>query len=134
MKLSHSRNTITTLILSLTCQCLILSTPSVNAGVFGANNYWECVLNDMQGVQSDRVAKAVTQSCFAKFPDTAEPIGVNAPLFGAQNRDECYVSYGKEATSFRALKQIRMACHFLYPKTADQSAGKYLDPILQLAD
>lgn len=134
MKLSHSRNTITTLILSLACQCLILGIPTVHAGILGANNYWECILDDMQGVKNDRVAKAVTQSCFAKFPDTSEPIAVNAPLFGAQTRNECYVTYGKEATSFRALKQIRMSCHFLYPEAADQSAGKYLDPILQLAD
>ncbi|MEE9346478.1 MAG: hypothetical protein V3U88_12805 [Methylococcales bacterium] len=134
MKLSHSGNTITTLILSLTCQCLLLSAPAVNAGILGAENYWECILNNMQGVKNDGAAKAVTQSCFTKFPDTSEPAYVNSPLFGAQTRNECFVSYGKDATSFRALKQIRMACHFLYTDTADQSAGKYLDPILQLAE
>ncbi len=134
MKLPHSKNAITTLMLSLTCQCLILSTPTVNAGVFGANNYWECILDDMQGVKNDSAAKAVTQSCYAKFPDTSEPTDFSAPLFGAQTHDECFAEYGKEATSFRALKQLRMACQFLYPEEADQSAGKYLDPILQLAD
>lgn len=134
MKLSLSRNTVTTLILSLTCQCLILSSPAINAGVLGAKNYWECILDDMQGVKNDGAAKAVNQSCFAKFPDTSEPVEVNSPLFGAQTRNECFVSYGKEATSFRALKQIRMACHFLYPEEADLSAGKYLDPVLQLAE
>ncbi|MEE9412155.1 MAG: hypothetical protein V3V22_03790 [Methylococcales bacterium] len=135
MKLPQSKyTTLTTLILSLTCQCLILSAPTVNAGILGANNYWECILDDMQGVKNDRAAKAVTQSCYAKFSNTSEPVDVSAPLFGAQTRDECFASYGKEATSFSALKQLRMACHFLYPEAADQSAGKYLDPILQLAD
>ncbi len=134
MKSSFSRNTLSALIVCLFSQGLVLFTPTVEAGVLGAENYWECILDDMQGVKNDQAAKAVSHACVAKFPDTSEPTDVGSPLFGAQTRDECFASYGKEATSFRALKQIRMACHFLYPEEADQNPGKYLDPILQLAE
>jgi hypothetical protein len=135
MKLLHSRNTIASLIVSLICQGIVLTSPVVvNAGVFGANNYWECILDEMEGVKDDRVARAVNQACIVKFPNTSQPTDVSSPLFGAQTRTECFASYGKDSTSFRALKQIRMACHYLYPEQADLSPGKYLDPVLQLAE
>jgi hypothetical protein len=134
MKISYPRKTLSSLIISLACQGMMLITPAANAGILGAENYWECILDDMQGVKNDGAAKAVTLSCVSKFPDTSEPTDASSPLFGAQTRNECYASYGKEATSFRALKQIRMACHFLYPEESDHSAGDYLDPILDLAE
>ena len=134
MKLTDSRNHLSTLILCLASQGMILETPIVEAGIFPAENYWECVLDDMQGVKNDPAANAVIQACMDEFPDTSEPTDVSSPLFGAQTRTECFASYGKEATSFRALQQIRMACHYLYPEEADQSPGKYLDPILDLAE
>jgi hypothetical protein len=135
MKLLQSRNTISTLTISLICQGLVLTTPVVvNAGVLGANNYWECILDEMPGVKNDYAAKAVNQVCVTTFPNTSEPADVSAPLFGAQTRTECFAKNGKDTTSFRAIKQIRMACHFLYPEQADLSPGKYLDPILELAE
>lgn len=134
MKISYPRKTLSSLIIILATQGMMLTTPVVNAGLLGSENYWDCILDDMQGVKNDSAAKAVALACVAKFPDTSEPTGVRSPLFGAQTRNECYASYGKEATSFRALKQIRMACHFLYPEESDHSAGDYLDPILDLAE
>lgn len=129
MKLSDSRNILSTLLIGL-----ILSVPAAKAGILGAENYWECILDDMQSVKNDQAAVAVSMACIEKFPDTSEPTDVSSPLFGAQTRNECFASYGKEATSFRALSQIRMACHFLYPEEADQDPGKYLNPILELAE
>ncbi len=134
MKLSYSRKTLSALLISLTSQMIMLTAPVVEAGMLGANNYWECILDDMQGVKNDAAANAVSMACLAKFPDTSEPTDVSTPLFGAQTRTECFASYGKEATSFSALQQIRMACHFIYPEEADHSAGDYLDPILDLAE
>jgi len=37
-------------------------------GLFGPSDYDECIIEGMQGVQSDRAANFVADSCFKKFP------------------------------------------------------------------
>ncbi|MCH9698628.1 MAG: hypothetical protein K0U68_11040 [Gammaproteobacteria bacterium] len=140
MKFLQSIHYVAVLAFGLMCQFTLFYASTVQADItditslISANNYWECILDDMQGVKNDQAAKAVAAACYSKFPDTSEPVDVSSPLFGAQTRDECFAEFGKEATSFRALKQIRMACHFLYPQVADQDPEKYLQPILDLAE
>jgi hypothetical protein len=42
--------------------------PSANAGIFGPDNYEECVLEAMKGVTSDMAARAIIGACRTKFP------------------------------------------------------------------
>lgn len=43
------------------------------AGIFGASNYEECVLDNMKGVTNDVVAYSVRNACSAKFPPKYPP-------------------------------------------------------------
>lgn len=44
---------------------------SASAGPFGPSSYDDCILDSMKGVTSDLAAKAIAQSCKAKFPPVA---------------------------------------------------------------
>ena len=46
---------------------LFLSTPS-SAGLFGYDDFDECILGSMKGVKSDTAASAIYSSCRKKFP------------------------------------------------------------------
>ncbi len=41
---------------------------TANAGLFGPNNFDDCILQSMKGVTSDAAARAIYQSCQQKFP------------------------------------------------------------------
>lgn len=49
-----------------------------SAGIFGPNNYDECVLAAMKGVTSDIAARAIMRSCREKYPPKV-PASVNLP-------------------------------------------------------
>ena len=40
---------------------------TANAGLFGPNNFDDCILQSMKGVTSDAAARAIYQSCQQKF-------------------------------------------------------------------
>jgi TPR repeat protein len=44
----------------------------VSAQIFGPSNYEDCIIEGMQGVQSDLAAQAVMMACRQKFPDRRE--------------------------------------------------------------
>jgi len=46
----------------------MLSPAPANAEWFGPNNYDECIIESMNGVQSELAATLVNQSCLKKFP------------------------------------------------------------------
>lgn len=48
----------------------ILTVTTVQAGWFGPNNYEECVLKNMKGVNSDVAARIVRNACLEKFPSS----------------------------------------------------------------
>jgi hypothetical protein len=53
---------------TLVAAIILLSNACVaHAGWFSQDNYWECLLDDMQDVQSDTIAEEVISSCKDKF-------------------------------------------------------------------
>lgn len=44
---------------------------AANAGLFGPDNYDECILKGMKGVVSDVAARAIQSACRNKFPETS---------------------------------------------------------------
>jgi len=46
-----------------------LSSQLSYAGIFGASNFDDCVLDSMKGVTSDIAARSIYQSCRQKFPE-----------------------------------------------------------------
>jgi hypothetical protein len=53
--------------LCLTIAVLLGSVGVSSAGLFGPSNYDECVLDRMQGVQSDLAARVIIAACSSKF-------------------------------------------------------------------
>ena len=50
----------------------VLNASVVQAGIFGGNNYDECIVESMKGVKSDVAARSIIRSCREKFPDRDE--------------------------------------------------------------
>ena len=49
--------------------CLPLSfSASVNAGWFEPDNFDDCILDNMKGVQAERAAASIYKACRSKFP------------------------------------------------------------------
>ena len=95
---------------------IIVATPSTYAGWFSADNYWECILDDMRDIQSDTIAEEVINSCKDAHP-FHERIFVEKkyPWFGLKTASECVLKYGKNIKSELAARHIQAACYKLYP-------------------
>jgi hypothetical protein len=52
---------------SLIIIIIVMFSSYANAGLFGPNNFDDCILQSMKGVTSDMAARAIYQSCEQKF-------------------------------------------------------------------
>ena len=105
-------------IIFLTAVCLASSITSLaGSGYFGEGNYWECILDDMPGVENDTAAAEILEHCQDQF-SFADRIFVKKkePWFGIKTANECTISYSKNTPSTKGAEAIRAACHKLYPK------------------
>ena len=84
-------------------------------GVFGASNFWECILDEMPGVRNDITAIEVRRKCIKKFPNTTE-VKKKSPIFGVKTASECVLKYGKDVSSPKGAKLVRAACYRLYQR------------------
>jgi len=66
MRKSYKRN-------SLLLLTIVAGSTVALAGLFGPNNFEECILDSMKGVTSDQAANAITYACRKKFQNQAEP-------------------------------------------------------------
>jgi hypothetical protein len=67
-------------VIKASCIALLLAVTNSHAGLFGASNYDECVLDSMKGVTSDVAARAIMKSCKDKFAakgPTPAPVPAN---------------------------------------------------------
>ncbi len=105
-----------------TSKCLVLwvlplafccTSNTVNAGIFGPSNYWECVLENISGTQSDNAARAIIRNCNEKFSGD-ESIEKKSNWFGPSNRDECIIEYGKNVSGKFSSRLLIAACNRLY--------------------
>lgn len=96
---------------------IIFCTPCIaNAGWLGPNNYWECILKNMRGVQSDTVAEEVILSCKNDYPFHERIfIEKKQPWFGPKSASSCVLKYGKKVRSEVGARYLQSACYKLYP-------------------
>ena len=92
-----------------------LPLPSANAGWFGHDNYWECILDSMKDIQNDTIAQEAIDYCKDKFP-FHERVFVDKkhPWFGVKTAKQCVLKYGKHVKSDLAARHIQAACYKLY--------------------
>lgn len=86
-------------------------------GIFGPDNFWECILDEMPGTATNAAANEIIRECGKKFPDRV-PLATKKTGFwgiGDLSAEECTFKYGKETKSRRALNFIRRACRKIYP-------------------
>lgn len=95
---------------------LIAQNSVAMAGWFGPDNYWECLLDKMQQVQSDTIAEEVVGICKEQHP-FHERIFVEKKRrwFGPKTANECTLKYGKRVQSEIGARYIQSACYKLYP-------------------
>jgi hypothetical protein len=88
----------------------------VHAGWFSPDNYWDCILDEMQNVQSDTIAEAVVSSCKDQFA-FHDRIFVEKKRrwFGPKTASACVLKYGKRVQSEIGARYIQSACYKLYP-------------------
>ena len=88
------------------------------AGWFGHDNYWECLLENLESVQTDTVAEEAIDLCKSDYPFYERTfVDKKKPWFGVKSAEECVVKYGKHVNSEIAARYIQSACYKLYPDT-----------------
>lgn len=104
------KKTLVTAIILLSNVCV------AHAGWFSQDNYWECLLDDMQDVQSDTIAEEVISSCKDKFAFHDRIfIKKKPPWFGPKTASACALKYGKQVHTEIGARYIQSACYKLYP-------------------
>lgn len=78
-----------------------------------APNFWECILEEMQDVDNDLVAKKINNACREKAPNRSSKD--LSSMFGIKTDDECIVRYARNSSSKFAASQIKRSCQMLYP-------------------
>ena len=99
----------------LTIVLVIFLPISTFPGVFGASNFWECILDEMPGIKNDPAAIEVKKKCRKKFPNIVE-VKKKSSIFGVKTAGECVLKYGKDISSPRGAKLVRTACYRLYQR------------------
>ena len=89
-----------------------------SAGWFDHDNYWECLLDKLENVQTDTVAKEAVELCKEDYPFYERTfVEKKKPWFGVKSADECVIKHGKHTQSEVAARYIQSACYKLYPDT-----------------
>jgi len=89
---------------------------SAHANWFGPDNYWECIIDSMQDVQSDTIAKEVVAFCKDEFSFHDRIfIEKKRPWFGPKTASACVLKYGKRVQTEIGARYIQSACYKLYP-------------------
>lgn len=97
--------------------------------VFAADNFAECVIDRMPGVQNDAVALAISRTCLAEHPggiDAVKQGSGRGDWFGYNSGNECVIKKGEKVASRVGGNLLTGACNKLYdpaPMTIDQFLG-----------
>ncbi|WP_277458507.1 MULTISPECIES: hypothetical protein [Methylococcus] len=90
---------------------LLLGSALAAAGLTGPSNYWECILQGMEDVKNEPVAREIMKICLSDF---ADGLSVEEPLEGTPA--ECILKHGENVSSALAAQQIHIACNVLYSR------------------
>ena len=93
-----------------------LASPDANAGLFGSNNYPECLLDRLPGAANDAVAQEILKSCMRDFPNNDDAaIKKKTGFFSAfPSGSECTLKKAKNTPSMMAARAVQYACYRLY--------------------
>jgi hypothetical protein len=109
------KSALTYRILSAQAMLLCLASPA-EAGLFsGPDNYYECILERLDGAEDYEVAVEANSQCLTEFPDMTLPEKKSSFLFGPDTSSECVEAYVKDTTPFYVATQLRQACFVVYP-------------------
>ena len=101
---------------SLMFLSLLMINTHASAGWFSPDNYWECLLDNMEKVQSDTIAEEVVASCKNKFAFHDRIfIEKKRPWFGPKTASACVLKHGKRVQTELGARYIQSACYKLYP-------------------
>ncbi len=81
-------------------------------GLFGNDNFYECILDKMPGEKKFSDANRIYRNCRTEYP-AAERIEKQRSLFGIQTSGECLREYGEDHKQ-AGLAWIKQACYNLY--------------------
>lgn len=96
---------------------------TTHAGIFGPDNFSECVLSRMPGAANDIVAQEIVVQCTKEFPGNM-PIKKQTGIFAAfDSGGECTLKKAKDTPSAWAANLIRAYCYGLY-----EPVNPYADP------
>ena len=92
----------------------------VTLPAWAADNFAECILERMPGVQNDAVAGAIYRTCTAEFPGGIEsvPQGAGRGWFGFKSGNECIIKKGEKVISRNGGFMLTAACNKLYDPPA----------------
>lgn len=92
-----------------------------------ADNFAECLLEKLPGVQNDATAYAAAQLCASKYPERYNSIeqGAGRDFFSYESGAECTLDKGADTLSSSAAGQIRVACNRLYNKQCSNLAAEF---------
>ncbi len=98
----------------LACSLLIVSSPSHADffGLFGYDNFHECILDNMPGISRHKMARVTYKDC-KKDHSPAGHVEKQRPLFGIKTADECIREFGEDYSQ-AGIGWIRTACNALY--------------------
>lgn len=93
---------------------LIMSSPSHADffGLFGYDNFHECILDNMPGVSRHKTARVIYRDCKKDHSPTAH-VEKQRPFFGVKTAKECAGEYGVDYSQ-AGIGWIRTACNALY--------------------
>ena len=90
----------------------LLFSGGANAGILGYDNYWDCIIEEMPGVQNDVAARAVLRKCNNEAPNRT--VERKRFTFLGMNAEKCLLKNAKDVRSNLGAAQIRWACRSLY--------------------
>lgn len=102
------------LVVCLTVMFAILLPVNTFSGVFGASNYFECILEEMPGVKNDAAAMEIARKCAKKHSPITE-VEYKSPIFGVKTAGECVLKYAKNISSPQGAARVKVSCYKLYP-------------------
>lgn len=81
-----------------------------------ADNFAECLLDKLPGVQNNNSAGAAYQVCSARYPERYSGVeqGSGRGFFGYESGAECALKKARDTRSMDAAGMIRVACNRLY--------------------
>ena len=95
---------------------MLMLSLNAHSGWFDKDNYWHCLLAELDDVQSDTIAQELIDRCKGQYPFyTRIWVSKETPLFGVKSANQCVSHYGKEINSELAARYIQAACYKLYP-------------------